>query len=50
METYRRHAKIVEALEARDVHAMRAAVHRQHIGIQGRLRGFDQQRSSSQAR
>ncbi len=41
MDTYSRHSKIVEALENRDVQAMRAAIHRQHVGIEARLKDFD---------
>jgi DNA-binding FadR family transcriptional regulator len=46
MDTYRRHARIVEALENHDVQAMRAAFHRQYIGIEARLHAFHKHRSS----
>jgi DNA-binding FadR family transcriptional regulator len=45
MDTYQRHARIVEALEGRDVHAMWAAFHRQYIGIEARIRAFHAYRS-----
>lgn len=46
MDTYRRHAQIVQALEKRDVQAMRAAFHGQHVGIETRLRAYQEHRAS----
>jgi DNA-binding FadR family transcriptional regulator len=45
IDTYRRHATIVEAIESNDVHAMWAAFHRQYIGIEARLQAFREYRS-----
>jgi DNA-binding FadR family transcriptional regulator len=49
MDTFRRHARIVEALASGDVHAMWAAFHRQYVGIEARIRAFQEYRSSTAA-
>jgi DNA-binding FadR family transcriptional regulator len=46
VETYQRHAEIVDALKARDVEAMRVVMLRHFTGIRNRLRSFEARRAA----